>query len=330
MCTAATYLTKDFYFGRTLDYELSYGEQVTVTPRSYPFAFRFQKTLHRHHALIGMACMAEGYPLYFDAVNEAGLGMAGLNFPGNAFYREPDPDRENVAQFELIPWILGQCASVREALPLLERINITNTPFSEKLPVSPLHWILADKKEAITLESVREGLKIYPNPVGILTNNPPFPQQLFHLNNYMNLSPRNPENHFSGQLPLEAYSRGMGGLGLPGDLSSQSRFVRASFVKINSLSGDSESESLSQFFHILGSVDQPRGCCELDNGKHEITIYTSCCNADKGIYYYTTYENHQITAVDMHLENLEDSQPVCYPLLSAQQILLQNPKGREA
>ena len=123
----------------------------------------------------------------------------------------------------------------------------------------------------------------------MLTNNPPFPQQLFALNNYRALSPRTPASTFAEGLDLTAYSRGLGGLGLPGDLSSQSRFVRAAFVRMNAKSGSGEAESVNQFFHILHSVEQQRGCCELDGGKYEITLYTSCCNADKGIYYYTTY-----------------------------------------
>ena len=140
----------------------------------------------------------------------------------------------------------------------------------------------------------------------------------------MNLSPKSPENRFASGLDLQRYSRGMGAMGLPGDLSSQSRFVRVAFVKMNSISGDSEKESVSQFFHILGSVDQQRGCCELEEGKYEITIYTSCCNATKGIYYYTSYDNHQITAVDMHRENLDGEQLVRYPLIKEEQIRLQN------
>ena len=140
----------------------------------------------------------------------------------------------------------------------------------------------------------------------------------------MHLSPKSPANSFSDKLPLCTYSRGMGAMGLPGDLSSQSRFVRAAFVKMNSVSGDSESESVSQFFHILGSVDQQRGCCDVGEGKFEITIYTSCCNADKGIYYYTAYENHQITAVDMKKENLDGDTLSRYPLISREQINMQN------
>lgn len=324
MCTALTYKTNDFYFGRTLDYEFSYCDEVTITPRNYPFSFKYLGEINTHYAMVGMSYVANDYPLYYEAINEKGLGVAGLNFVGNAHYNDFIEGKDNIAQFELIPFILSKCTTVKEAKNLLNNINIVNIPFSKDLPVAQLHWIIADKDECITVESVKEGLKIYHNPVGVLTNNPPFDKQMFQLNNYMHLSPKNPENTFSNKLKLESYSRGMGALGLPGDLSSQSRFIRASFTKMNSLSGDSESESVSQFFHILGSVDQQRGCCELDNGEYEITIYTCCCNASKGIYYYTTYDNHQITAVDMNRENLDGSTLIRYSLIKGEQIKMQN------
>lgn len=324
MCTAATYKTKDFYFGRTLDYDFSYGDEITVTPRHYSFHFREKGCMDTHFAIIGMAYVTENYPLYYDAVNEKGLGMAGLNFVGNAFYRKKEEGKDNITQFEFIPWILGQCSAVKEARLLIEKINLLDTSFSENLPVAQLHWIIADREESITVESVREGIKIYDNPVGILTNNPPFDMQMFALNNYMGLSVKSPENRFAPDLHLETYSRGMGAIGLPGDLSSQSRFIRAAFTKMNSVSGDGEKESVSQFFHILSSVDQQRGCCELEDGKYEVTIFTSCCNADKGIYYYTSYDNHQITAVNMWRENLNGCRLVRYPIIKEEQIRMQN------
>lgn len=324
MCTAATYRTKDHYFGRTLDYEVSYGEEVVVTPRNFPFHFRHMGGLSSHYAIIGMATVAGEYPLYYDATNEKGLSMAGLNFPGNADYKPLAEGKDNVATFELIPWLLGQCATVEEAKAYLTRMNLANTPFSSQFPVSPLHWIIADRDCAITVESVREGIRIYDNPVGILTNNPPFDYQMTNLTNYMSLSTEPPENHFSDQLDLTPYSRGMGMLGMPGDLSSASRFVRVAFTKLHSVSGTSESESISQFFHILGSVAQQRGCVHMGEGKYEITIYTSCCNTDRGIYYYTTYENSQITGVDLHRENLDGQQLSRYPLMTGQQIHMQN------
>ena len=324
MCTAATYQTRDFYMGRTLDYEFSYGDQITVTPRNYPFSFLHMPSLSHHYAMIGMACVMDDYPLYYEAFNEKGLGIAGLNFVGNAVYFDPKPEKDNIAQFELIPWILGTCASLAEAKESLSRINLISTPFKKNLPLAQLHWIIAAASGAITVESTADGLHVYDNPVGVLTNNPPFPMQMFSLNNYLHLSPKQPENHFSEQLPLQTYSRGMGALGLPGDLSSTSRFAKVAFTRAHAVSGDSEAESVSQFFHILGSVDQQRGCCEVAEDKYEITIYTSCWNAQKGIYYYNTYENHQITAVDMHRENLDGTTLARYPLIQKGEIRWQN------
>ena len=184
--------------------------------------------------------------------------------------------------------------------------------------------MIADRNSSIVVESVKEGLKIYENPVGVLTNSPTFDMQLFQLNNYMSLSPKAPQNHFSPDLNLQRYSNGMGAIGMPGDWSSQSRFVKAVFTKMNSVCGDSENENVSQFFHILGSVEHQRGCVDMGDNLYEITIYSSCCNTDKGIYYYRTYENSQITAVDMHLENLDGTQVISYPLLKESEIEWQN------
>lgn len=324
MCTAATYRTDDFYMGRTLDYEFSYGEEITVMPRNFPLSFRHGGGTDRHYAIIGMAHVADSYPMYYDAVNEKGLGMAGLNFAASARYSEPEDGKQNVAQFEFIPWVLSQFASLGQARSAIEKINLVGTTYDSRYPAAKMHWIIADKSGAITVEPTEGGLKIYDNAPGVLTNEPPFDMQLFNLNNYMRLSPRQPENSFSDALDLGTYSRGMGGLGLPGDLSSMSRFVRAAFTKLNSLSGSGEAESVGQFFHILGSVEQVRGCCEVAQDKYEITIYTSCFNADKGVYYYTTYNNRRITAVDMHRENLDSDSLARYPMLDKEDVLRQN------
>ena len=324
MCTAATYQTRNFYFGRNLDYERSYGESVVITHRNWPLALRRGAALKTHYAMIGMAHMQDGFPLYYDAVNEKGLCIAGLNFVGNAVYHPPVAERENVAQFELIPWLLGRCATLTEARQLLEQVNITDTPFCTGLPAAQLHWMVADRTGCLVVESVADGVRVYDDPAGVLTNNPPFSMQMFALNNYAQLSPEPPVNRFAPDLPLETYSRGMGAMGLPGDLSSQSRFVRAAFVRANSVSGDGEAESLSQLFHILGSVEQQRGCCRLNDGACELTLYTGCCNADRGVYYYTTYDNGQITAVDMHRADLDGDAPVSYPLVTEMQVRWEN------
>lgn len=320
MCTAISYRTKDHYFGRNLDLDFNYNETITITPRNFAFEFRNMQTLKKHYAIIGMAVVVDDYPLYYDATNEKGLSIAGLNFSGNADYKMVDNGVDNIASFEFIPWILGRCANVYEAKVLLAHINITNINFSDRFPNSPLHWMISDRESSITVECVRDGLKVYDNHVGVLTNNPEFDMQMFNLNNYVNISAEPPLNRFSDKLELERYSRGMGAIGLPGDLSSASRFVRAVFTKMNSLSGDTESESISQFFHILGAVSQKRGCVHLGENKYEYTIYSSCCNTDKGIYYYTTYENSQITGVDMNKENLDENKLIVYKLVEGQQI----------
>ncbi len=324
MCTAIAFKTEDFYFGRTLDYDFLYPCEVVVTPRSFPLKFRFAEDIKSHYAMVGMAYVCEDYPLYFDGMNEHGLCMAGLNFVGNAVYGKYKENCLNVAQFELVPFVLSRCKSVKEARTLLQNINITDTNFSEDLPAAQLHWIISDKAESITLEAVAEGLKIYDNPVGVLTNNPPFPYHMMNLRNYMNLSSKPAENRFSDKISLSEYSRGMGALGLPGDLSSASRFVRASFVKLNSVSGKDEKGSVGQFFHIMDTVKQIEGCCQTDKNVYEKTLYTCCCNADKGIYYYTTYENRSVSAVCMNNEDLQGDRLISYPLNKSERIEYQN------
>ena len=323
MCTAISYKAKDFYFGRTLDYECSYGEEVVITPRHYQFSYSHMGECTTHYAMIGMAHVAEEYPLYYEAVNEKGLGMAGLNFVGNARYGEYEENAKNVATYEFIPWVLGACESVEQVRDYLVGLNLIGETFAGKYPASSLHWLIADEKQSITVEMVEEGLRIYDNPVGVLTNNPPFDKQMFLLNNYMQLSPKQPENHLAPGV-LGTYSRGMGALGLPGDLSSTSRFVRAAFTKLNAISGETEESQVGQYFHIMETISQQKGCCEVRDGEYEYTIYTSCCNASQGIFYYTTYENRQITAVRMRPDMLERDQLIRYPMQHQEKIAYEN------
>ena len=246
------------------------------------------------------------------------MAIAGLNFAGNAVYREFEEDMINITPFELIPYLLGTCSSVAEARDALSKINLVNINFAEELPLSPLHWMISDEIEAIVVEPFEDGLKVYDNPVGVLTNNPPFDKQLFYLNNYRGLSNKNPENTFG--VDLDEYSRGMGAIGLPGDLSSASRFAKVAFTRANSYSDSDEASSVGQFFHILGSVEQQNGCTFIDDPDlYEYTIYTSCYNTNKAILYYRTYHNSQITAVDLNREDLDSSELINYLLINEEQ-----------
>ncbi len=323
MCTAITFQGSQHFFGRNLDLDFSYREEVVITPRQFPLSFH-QVSLYRPQlAMIGMATISQDYPLYYEATNESGLSMAGLNFPHNAVYFPPKDGKYNVAPYELIPWILGQCHSVAEAMPLLENLNITAIPFSQEFPLAPLHWILADQEQALTIESTKTGLTIHQNPYGVLTNNPPFPYHAENVNQYLHLTAGAPENQLAPVLPLAASSLGVGAVGLPGDLSSPSRFIRAVFTKWNAQSCQAVEEDISQFFHILGSVAFTAGCVVTQIGTDK-TIYTSCCNTNTGIYYYTTYNNSQITAVSLHQVDLDSDGLFRYPMRKTQQFQLEN------
>lgn len=306
MCTAICYRSNSSYFGRNLDLDRGYGEGVVITPRNYEIKMRYEKSIRSHYAMIGMATVVNDYPLYYEATNEKGLSIAGLNFPGNAVYHHFVEGKDNVAPFEFIPWILAQCACVNEARALLGKINLVNIDFSEQLPLSPLHWMISDRQCSIVAEPLKDGLKIYDDPFEVLTNNPPFEYHYTNVSNYMGLSTDHATSQFKKRIPTKNYSLGMGALGLPGDFSSASRFVRALFVKENSVSEHNEKSNVNQFFHILASVAMPKGCVQSADG-FEYTRYSSCCNADMGIYYYTTYDDHEIRAINMHDVDLNQS-----------------------
>ncbi len=325
MCTSLAMKKGNFYFGRTMDIEYEFGERVVITPRNYPFMFRKAGELRAHYGIIGMATVAANYPLYAEAANEKGLCMAGLNFPNSAYYSpKEDDEKDNVSPFEFIPWILGQCQSVEEARTLLARMHMIAVPFSEKLPLAPLHWHIADADKSIVVECTKDGMKIFDNPVRVMTNNPPFDFQLTNLNHYLNLTAEYPADRFSRTESLKPFATGMGAFGLPGDTSSVSRFVRTAFYSCNSECEPTEESAVAQFFHILGSVEMINGSVKNAQGVNDITSYTSCINATEGIYYYTTYTNHQLTAVRMGEAELNGSDLKEYPLRRKQNVVWEN------
>lgn len=327
MCTCLALQGDRSYFGRNMDLEYTFGEQVVITPRNFLFQFRREPEMSSHYAMIGMATVASDYPLYAEAVNEKGLGMAGLNFPGNACYQaEREKSGHEIAPYEIIPWVLGQCATVEEARTLLEQTRMLDMPFSETIGLAPLHWMIADGSHCLTVEPVETGLKVQENPVGVLTNNPVFEFQMMNLNQYLNLTAKSPDNRFGSQLALTPFGQGMGGLGLPGDFSPVSRFVKTAFLKENSVCEDTEEASVSQFFHILDSVAMVRGSVITREQQYDITTYTCCVNMEKGIYYYKTYDNPTVFSVDMRLEDLDGAQLSVYPLEKTWNICCQNAK----
>ena len=322
MCTSiAMREENNFFFGRNMDIEYGFGERVIITPRNYPFKFRYCGTMKKHYAIVGMASSMDNYPLYAEASNEKGLCIAGLNFPENAFYSEQiKNNRDNIAVFELIPWILGQCSNVNQARFMLEKINIISEPFRKNVPVATLHWHIADRNSSIVLESTRKGINIYDNPVDVLTNNPEFDFHMTNLCQYANLTTGFNENCLFKKSGTKPFGKGLGSFGLPGDFSPASRFVKTAYLLADSAPCKNECESVSQFFHILDSVAVVNGSIKLDKDVPYFTRYSCCINTDKNIYYYKTYFNNQISAVSMNNNNILSDSLCEFPLVCSQQI----------
>ena len=325
MCVSMSLKTEDFYFGRNMDIGCGFGEHIVITPRNYPISFRQAGNMDHHFAIMGMATVIENYPLYADGVNEKGLCMAGLNFPENAYYSKiQDSQKKNISPFEIILWVLGQCETVEQAKQLLEETCLVDIPFNASTPVASLHWHIADKKQSIVLECTKSGMHCYENPVHVLTNNPTFDFHMTNLAQYLNIRTDTPKNIFSEKIGITEFAKGMGSIGLPGDFSSTSRFVKLAYLRLNSACQKDENSSISQFFHLLDSVAVVNGSIQLDDGQEYTTTYSCCINADKGIYYYKTYFNHQLTAIHMNHENLDQKELIRISLIQQQQILQAN------
>ncbi len=304
MCTAAAFNKGRHLFGRTLDVAASYGEEIIIIPRRFPLSFSGGAKSGSHLAFIGAGMLMGGFSLCFDGMNEAGLAAAALNFPGFAKYEKCGADEPSIASFEVIPKVLSECKTASEARMLLSSLKISDLSFSADLPPSPLHWIFSDKSETITVEQTENGLKIYDNPCGILTNAPEFPFHLKKLSEHASLSPKNPIGAKGEQLSF--FSSGYGALGLPGDFSSPSRFIRASFLsKYTSIAGD----AVNAFFHIMDSVSIPDGVMLDGEGIAHKTVYTSCMDTAAATYYFHTYKNRSIRSVTLDERTANLSEP---------------------
>ena len=290
MCTAVNLFGTHHLFGRTFDYEKSFGQQVVSSPRRFSFG-EFESA----YSIIGVATVVNGMPLYFDGMNERGLCGAALNFPMWSTYHPSVSGKINIPSYHLLSYILGSCTGVGEARERLKKVNVTPDSISEDMPATPLHWIFADGKNALVVESVREGVKIYDNPMGILSNSPPFDYHGAHLAGYMSLHSGQPENRIS-RADLPVYSRGMAAMGLPGDFSSTSRFVRAAFLKKNALVREGDS-AVTKYFHIMESLSIPYGVVRAEDGSAVSTIYTCLADTAEKIFYFTTYSCRRIQAV---------------------------------
>lgn len=326
MCTA---ISDGRLCGRTLDLEYSYGEQVVITPRDFPFTFRYEGAMPTHPAIIGMAHVADGIPLYYDAMSETGLAVCGLRFATSCVYHPPRAGRHNLASYELIPRLLGVCRTVEDAVAFLKDVTVTPDSISPDLPTVPLHWLVADRKRAVVVESVAEGLAVYDDPVAIMTNQPPFPYHMARLAEMASLSSAPANNTLCPTVGMEP-PLGTGSVGLPGDTTSSSRFLRAVYAKYQTLPTDAPTDgrastpwaAVSRFFHLMDTVSVPRGCAVTADGHATETVYTACMDLSTCTYYFTTYGCRRIRGVAMGDTIREGTRLRAFPIGRDEDILM--------
>ncbi len=325
MCTAIFLNKKHVIFGRNMDISYSFGEQVVIMPRCYPIHFKARATINKHYGMIGMACVVNGTPLYSDGMNEHGLCVAALNFQGYAHYiEETHANRISLAPYEVIPFLLATCKNIDEVRKVVQSLELINIPFGDKFQLPYLHWMISDQKECVVLESVKDGIRLYENPVGVMTNNPEFSFHTTNLNQYLNVSPKSRRSDFGERLDLRPLGHGDGGMSLPGDTGSVSRFVRGVFVKENATTEDDVEREIAQFFRISSQVAVVKGNVILEDHRSNYTTYTSCMVPELNGYFYTTYYNQQITGITMSKEEIEGNNLVQISLEQNPQINWKN------
>ncbi len=296
MCTAVYLQGERPIFGRTLDLEYHYDECVALTPQRFSFAFRYEGECAFHPAILGTAHVCCGVPLYYDAMNEQGLSVAALHFPGCGVYHTPTSGKRALCSFEVIPFLLSHCSRVNEAVSLLRECVVTPDAFSAELPPTPLHWMIADVGRAVVVESLAQGLSICENDIGVMTNAPEFSWQERYLVQYSGLEAQPCTGALGKELSLSPFSKGSGAVGLPGDYTSPSRFVRAAFAKTYTQATSGE-DAVSRFFHVMDSVSVPNGCVRTEQGECVRTVYTACSDLTRGSYYFHTYEDRALRRV---------------------------------
>ena len=298
MCTAIGLCLNDRFFGRNLDLDRHFGESTVLTPRGYCLPLRHEGSVTIQYALLGMAAVANDFPLYAEAFNERGLAMAGLNFVGNAaFSSKKEQKKQNLTTYELIPWVLGQAGTVKEAGDMLRDVCLCDTPFSEHMPASELHWFLTDGKESLVLESTKKGIRIYEDPLGVLSNNPPFPYQMVRAIPFLKKDQIPTVEKLLQEEDISAQSLGTEPIGLPGDYSSTSRFVRAAALVRSAKTLGEDQADVATCFQILAAVAPVHGSVQSARRSEHYTLYSVVANLSRGEFYRRGVESPETLSI---------------------------------
>lgn len=297
MCTGVRFTddSGNMFWGRNLDWNEDYGEFPIVMPKGYKIKSAFGDDYENPHAMIGMGILDEGYPLYFNCGNDAGLAVGGLNFPGYAeFEKDAVAGKTNVAAYEVPVWVASNFTTVKDAKAALENVAIVAKAPAPGMPVSLLHWMIADANESIIIEYKADGMHIYEDTVDVLTNQPPFDWHMENLRNYMCCNGTWPGEITWDKYKMSPFGTGASMRGIPGDTYSTSRFVKAAFINAFHPVKSGEKDNVVRMFHTLGNVSFVEGCAGMADGTFEKTLYSDCFSAKTGNYYFNTYDNPAI------------------------------------
>lgn len=329
-CSALAWHTQDGrrLWGRNYDFDrLAQGSGMTFLPRGtvYAPAPGPGGQCAARYACAGTGLLLSPTPVLYEGINEKGLMGGQLYYRAFARYpKEPRHDTRPIQPPFLVYHLLAQCATAEEAARCLEEeLTLVDLPLLGTVP--PLHWSFCDAAgTSIVVEPDEDGLHIYRNTLGVMTNSPGYPWHRLNLLNYTGIQDRDRDGPDLGdQGPPPCFS-GTGAQGLPGDWSSPSRFVRLAFLKRYALPGRDEEEGVSRMFRLLQSAAFPLGLVRVAHQSqatpldrqvipYDYTVYTTVYCAQSLCVYWTTYENQQIRFLDLKAL-LERQAPFQLPL----------------
>jgi choloylglycine hydrolase len=315
-CTGITIKPKDgsIIFARTLEFGMDLQSNIIIVPRGKEFVgtapgntagLRWKSK----YGIVGTN--AFDMPVTIDGLNEKGLSVGLFYFPGFAKYQElrSEDFRNALAPWELGVFLLGTCSDVREAVAAAKSVRVGEVVQKDMGIVPPAHFIVTDASgTSVVLEYIGGELKVHANPLNVMTNSPTFDWHMTNLSNYVNLTDKNVEQIEVAGLEIRGFGQGSGMLGLPGDFTPPSRFVRAVAFSKSALPVEKANDGVLQAFHILNQFDIPKGAARSnDHGKEvsDYTLWTSAADLKNLRYYFRTFDNSRIRMVDLKAMDLD-------------------------
>ena len=311
MCTAITLKTSENHHlvGRNFDIHPMNDLSVALVPREFEYVNRVtNEEMKTKYAVLGMGLFYENHILFCDGVNEKGLSCLMLQLSKfSTWSHKIRKDKVNIAPYDVAFWVLSNFSTISELMEDFKQLNIVALPDDQTALSTEIHWLVSDTSgQSIVIERTRDKLTVYNNKVGVLANSPTFDWHLNNLDCYINVKSEQPEETKWGQQMLSPYSNGFGTIGLPGDFSSPSRFVKAAFLRNHVNVGEGDESAISECFHILDNFVVPRGVVETPKRKEcHLTKYSACLCLETQLYYYKTSSNQQIQVIDLNKENLD-------------------------